>query len=267
MTYSNTDFDKIKLAIGASKESNKLERVVQSVESVKRSEEVLIVGKSLRDKEIGLNTLEVNKPEKTLVQLLKEEKIDGAIRGNLSAKKSLNNLKNYFNLNKIYRVALLETKYPEEKKFFLAPIGIDEGRNIGEKEKLVRLSLPLLKKLSLDKKVGILSSGRKEDTGRSNYIDRDLKESVELENRLKRIQDISTRNYNILIEKAIEESDFIVPPNGVIGNFIFRTLVFLGGGEAIGAPIVNLDKIFVDTSRSQETYHGSVLLAFKLVRE
>jgi predicted methyltransferase MtxX (methanogen marker protein 4) len=50
-------------------------------------------------------------------------------------------------------------------------------------------------------------------------------------------------------------------PDGVTGNLIFRSLHFLGARRAFGAPVVNIDQPFVDTSRAKTDFSDPVLLA------
>jgi len=46
---------------------------------------------------------------------------------------------------------------------------------------------------------------------------------------------------------------------------VFRTLTFLGGGLGHGAPVVNISRIFVDTSRASPNYANALLLAAALL--
>ena len=69
----------------------------------------------------------------------------------------------------------------------------------------------------------------------------------------------------ILIEDAIKSCGLIIAPDGISGNLIFRTLTFLGAGFAHGAPVVNISKIFVDTSRASPNYTNALLLAASLL--
>ena len=64
-----------------------------------------------------------------------------------------------------------------------------------------------------------------------------------------------------------EESDLVLAPDGVSGNLIFRTLHFVGGHEAYGAPVVNIPRVFVDTSRAKADFSAAVLLAAGLVHK
>jgi predicted methyltransferase MtxX (methanogen marker protein 4) len=47
---------------------------------------------------------------------------------------------------------------------------------------------------------------------------------------------------------------------------IFRTLTFLGSGQGHGAPVVNIDKIFVDTSRASPDYANAIRLAESMLK-
>ena len=44
------------------------------------------------------------------------------------------------------------------------------------------------------------------------------------------------------------------------------TLCLLGGGDSHGAPVLNIGKIFVDTSRAGSDYSNAVLLAISLAK-
>jgi len=57
----------------------------------------------------------------------------------------------------------------------------------------------------------------------------------------------------------------IIGPDGISGNLIFRTLHFLGEGRALGAVVLNIDRVFVDTSRAKGSYVDSIALASALV--
>jgi len=58
----------------------------------------------------------------------------------------------------------------------------------------------------------------------------------------------------------------LIAPDGVSGNLIFRTLHFLGGWDALGAPVLNIGRVYVDTSRAKASYADSIELAASLAR-
>lgn len=248
-----------RIGLGIGKVSEKL---IRSAQSSSEYADVVLVGdeKEIRATGTDLEIIHTNEPSKKLIELLLTGKIDGAVRGTLSATKTLSELKKSLGVNKLYRVALLETA--DGRPFFLAPVGIDEGNSVDDKVELIKRGARHFERLGVKMRVGILSGGRFEDKGRDNTVDRTLEEA-ELVTKKVRALGIEVKNYSILIEDAIAEANFIMAPDGISGNLIFRTLVFLGGGYGHGAPVL-MDKVFVDTSRVGGHYTRAIMLASAL---
>ncbi|MCX9012596.1 MAG: methanogenesis marker protein Mmp4/MtxX [Candidatus Methanoperedens sp.] len=240
------------------------ERLIKSAEDAGEYAEVVLVGNEEQIKAAGtdLEIIHSTEPSKKLIQLLAGKEIDGAVRGTLSATKTLSILKSTFDMEKLYRVSLLETA--DNVPFFLAPVGIDEGISAADKIELINRGAAYIARLGIEAKVGILSGGRFEDKGRAERVDRTLEEAEIVTKKVCEMG-IDARNYSILIEDAIREANFIVAPDGISGNLIFRTLVFLGGGHGYGAPVL-MDKVFVDTSRVKEDSSRAIMLASALKR-
>ncbi|MFA4934846.1 MAG: methanogenesis marker protein Mmp4/MtxX [Candidatus Methanoperedens sp.] len=248
-----------RIGLGIGKISEKL---IKSAEAAREYADVVLVGDEKEIKATGtdLEIINSREPSKKLVELLVAGQIDGAVRGTLSATKTLSELKKSLNIKKLYRVALLETA--DGKPFFLAPVGIDEGNSIDDKIELIRRGAEHFRRFGIEAKVGILSGGRLEDKGRDKTVDRTLAEAELVTKRVCEMG-INAKNYSILIEDAIEEANFIIAPDGISGNLIFRTLVFLGGGYGHGAPVL-MEKVFVDTSRVGGHYTRAIMLASAL---
>ncbi|MCX9081263.1 MAG: methanogenesis marker protein Mmp4/MtxX [Candidatus Methanoperedens sp.] len=248
-----------RIGLGIAKVSEKL---LKSAQSASEYAQVVLIGDENEIQAIGtdLEIIQTNDPSKKLIELLLNGKIDGAVRGTLSATKTLSRLKKSLNVTKLYRVALLETA--NGRPFFLAPVGIDEGNSVEDKVELIKRAAGHFERLGVKMRVGILSGGRFEDMGRDKTVDRTL-EDAELVTRKLRELGIEAKNYSILIEDAIEEANFILAPDGISGNLIFRTLVFLGGGYGHGAPVL-MEKVFVDTSRVGGHYTRAIMLASAL---
>jgi putative methanogen marker protein 4 len=204
----------------------------------------------------GLSIAEHANPEQALVDDLMAGRIDAAVRGTLPANATLKALKKAAGVDHLERIALLETF--SKKKFLLTPVGVDEGWTVGEKLELIKKGRIIAKKFGLPEKVGILSGGRLGDIGRHPQVDASIAEA-EL---LARLGDAT--HCEILIEDAVETCGLIIAPDGISGNLVFRTLVFLGGGHGHGAPVVNISRIFVDSSRASPDYSNALLLAASL---
>ncbi|HDP96984.1 MAG TPA: hypothetical protein ENN25_04740 [Euryarchaeota archaeon] len=206
----------------------------------------------------GLPEIVVYENSKSLCSDLSKGEISSAVRGTLSSTELLPSIKEEFGISTILRVALLVTA--GGKPFFLAPVGIDEGNNLDERTELLRQGVRFLKCLGVRPKIAVLSKGRAEDARRGEDISKSLDEGDILTQRA-RAMDLEAEHRYILIEQAVEAADFLIAPDGVSGNLIFRSLYFLGKGDAVGAPIVNIPAIFVDTSRDKRSYHDALALA------
>jgi len=184
--------------------------------------------------------------EDELIRMLLNKEVDAALRGSLSASNIMDILKEKYS-SKIYRASFLEAC---GCKFLFAPVGIDEGDSLQDKLKIIELGADFLFKIGIEAEIGILSGGRPQDIGRSPKIDDSIEEAMNLTEIIK--DKYFVKHYFILIENAIKDNvNFILAPDGISGNLIFRTLVFLGPGKSYGAIALGIDEIFIDTSRSQ----------------
>ncbi|MDD1716941.1 MAG: methanogenesis marker protein Mmp4/MtxX [Methanoregulaceae archaeon] len=195
-------------------------------------------------------------PPQEIVGDLMSGRIDAAVRGTLPANETLKALKVASGREKLERIAFLET--PSGRKFLLAPVGVDEGWTVSQKISFIEKGRVIAEKFGLPAGVGVISGGRYGDLGRLPQVDRSLAQG-ELVARLS-----GARHYEILIEDAIKDCGLIIAPDGISGNLIFRTLILLGGGTGHGAPVVNIDKIFIDTSRASPDYAYALMLAESL---
>jgi len=211
-------------------------------------------------KEAGLEVSPSESPHEHLVQLLVEGDVDAAVRGDLPAKITLSALKDALSLEQIHRSALLGCG---EREFALAPVGIDEGESVDDRVRLAVSSAELLKLLGIAPSIGVLSGGRLEDRGRSARVDATLDEGELVASELCEMG-YRAEHCGILIERAVRTHNVLIAPDGVCGNLIFRTLVLLDGGVPHGAPVLDIDVVFVDTSRANRSYERQMALASAL---
>jgi putative methanogen marker protein 4 len=196
-----------------------------------------------------------------LILALKSNKIDCAVRGTLPSKSTLDALRKVFKVVSLYRAAII--CLDKKSCFFLAPVGIDEGIFIDERFEFIKRIDPFINRLGLKSKIAIISGGRLDDYGRSGIVDESLQAGEKLF-KLAKNAGFNVIHYGILIEEAYTDSNIIIAPNGMVGNLLFRTLHFLGNTRSLGAPILNMDKIFIDTSRSKLDYSDPIMLASAL---
>lgn len=196
-------------------------------------------------------------PHNALISDLFRGAIDAAVRGTLPANDTLRALKQAAGVDHLERIALLETA--DGKKFFLAPVGVDEGWTVGEKVELIRKGREIARRFGLPETVCVLSGGRFGDIGRHRQVDASMADA-ELVARI-----TGSEHCEILIEDAVRTCGLIIAPDGISGNLIFRTLTFLGAGHGHGAPVLNISRIFVDSSRASPDYTNALMLAAALL--
>ena len=197
----------------------------------------------------------------SLISALKNGKVEAAVRGTLESKAVLEVIKSEFEVEKILRIAFLFME--DGRTVLLAPVGIDEGESVEEKLDLIIKGCELLAKFEVEPRVGVLSGGRLEDFGRHWKVDETLTQGEKI-TEMALSKGIQTQHYGVLLENAFKKSNIVIPPDGITGNLIFRTLHFFGGAKSVGAPVVNIDKVFIDTSRAKKDYSTSIALASAL---
>lgn len=212
------------------------------------------------EKGYGVTQIYTN-PDKMVMDLLEGE-IQAAVRGDMGSNEAMAAIKEGFGIDRVMRVAVLEPR--EEGLFFFGPVGIDEGWDLEEKRDFITLGIEMLERMGIEPSIGILSGGRLSDIGRNPVVDKTIKDAEEIVLWGRDIG-LDIEHDEILIEKAVSSRNFILAPDGISGNLIFRTLHFLGGGRALGAPIINIDRVFVDTSRAKLSYVDSIALASAMV--
>jgi putative methanogen marker protein 4 len=193
-----------------------------------------------------------------LVASLHGGEIDAAVRGTMRSSDVLLELKREYRIAEVMRTAVLEDA--SSIPFLLTPVGIDEGADFDSRLRLVQRTISYFSSAGWELRIGILSKGRLEDKYRGSEIKSSIEDGERMVELLASEGHIS-RHFAILIEDAVRESELVVAPDGVAGNLMFRTLHFVGGRKAYGAPVVNIPNVFVDTSRGKSDFSDAVSLA------
>jgi putative methanogen marker protein 4 len=200
-----------------------------------------------------------NQPHIAMIDDLRAGKIQGAVRGTLPANETLRYLKKAYGVSRLERIALLETAGGE--RFFLAPVGVDEGWTVEEKINLVIRGRELARSFGLSGKTAVLSGGRIGDIGRHPIVDKSISDAILVAEKTGAVHG------EILIEDMVKECGVIIAPDGISGNLIFRTLTFLGAGIGHGAPVMNISGVFIDSSRASPGYVPALNLTAAIVKK
>lgn len=229
------------------------EELISSLYSAERFCDLLVVGDT-NGCVCPFDHLSCNEPWRELVRLLADGEIDGAVRGNLPAGRTMSAIAEQFELP-VRRLALIELA---GWAFFLGPVGIDEGETALDRLGLVLRGSELLQKMDITPKAAVLSGGRMEDRGRCQRVDISLDEGEMIALAALKAG-VEAVHKGILIESC-RGDDIVIAPEGVSGNLIFRTLMLLCGAQSYGAPVL-MEEVFIDSSRARGNFDGPVMLA------
>jgi len=226
------------------------------------------IGRSADSRHVESSVRTLNKKRVTIYADPKEfvddlfsGKIDAAVRGDMPSAELLHLLKERAGVEELERLVIMEPK--RGRAFFMAPVGIDEGSTVEEKHRIAVKAMKRMEEMGAGTRIAVMSGGRLDDRGRNKAVDKTIDDAEELVSILQK-EGYDAYHAEILIESAVEEADLIIAPDGITGNLIFRTMHFLGDAVALGAPVLNIDRVFVDTSRVKTDYSDSIILAMKL---
>jgi putative methanogen marker protein 4 len=226
--------------------------LIASLQSATEYADLLLVGDPCCD--CSLDYIASKEPWKELVRLLAAGEIEGAVRGNLPAGRTMRAVAEQFQI-RVRRLALLELS---GWTFLLGPVGIDEGESMPDRLELLLGGAKFLERMGVAAKAAVLSGGRMEDMGRCERVDRSLLEGELIAARAQEAG-LEAKHKGILIESC-RGDDIVIAPDGICGNLIFRTLLLLCGAQSYGAPVL-MDRVFVDSSRARGGFDGPVMLA------
>jgi putative methanogen marker protein 4 len=226
--------------------------LIASLQSATEYADLLLVGEPGCD--CPFDFIPAKEPWKELMRLLAAGEIEGAVRGNLPAGRTMRAVAEQFDIH-VRRLALLELS---GWAFLLGPVGIDEGETAADRLELLLGGAKFLQGMGVAAKAAVLSGGRMEDRGRCERVDRSLAEGELIAARAQEAG-VAASHKGILIESC-RDDDIVIAPEGVSGNLIFRTLLLLCGAKSYGAPVL-MDKIFIDSSRARGNFDGPVMLA------
>lgn len=212
-----------------------------------------------RSLESGLGPIAVHRDPGALVRALVEGEVEAAVRGTLPANDVLPRLLETIGADAAMRVALMDLG--EGRTFMLAPVGIDEGRDLAERWALLQGAIRLATSLGIEPRVAVMSMGRAEDQHRGEAIALSHRECEALRSAAE-AEGIRAECVGIQLERAVGGHDVVIAPDGVTGNLIFRAFHLVGGHESWGAVAMGVAPlVFVDTSREKTDYLGALHLA------
>lgn len=270
-----TQFEKIikeRIKLGKSKigfglkEPNK--EVLKSLIKSKKYADIILVGPEAIKNIKGFQKIISKEPEKKLAKILFNKEAEGIVRGTIDDFKTFESYSSLIGQEKAKEMivlGLMEDFYGCQ--FFISqannPLGWTKEEKIKDCEGIIKF---MKAELGIEPEIGCITGIRHETYERKREIKKGvqaiLNQTYEDANFIIDYfakKGIRAKNYAIEIETALKEGcNIIVPPNGMVGNQIFRTLVLIGGGKLLTGSRANLPHPYEDNSRSETDFEPHI---------
>ncbi len=242
--------------------------ILASLRKSKKYADIILVGPRVITKISGFKKVIVNNPEEVLSELLVKGELDGIIRGTIDDFKTFEAYQELVGENKtknMIELALLEDA--RGRQFFISEISNPSGWTKEEKIKACEGIIKFMKQeLGVKPKIGVIAGIRHNTyqrkklvkTGAIGILNKTYKDAEEVVKYFKK-KGVEAKNYAIELDAAVEDNcNIIVPPNGMVGNQIFRALTLIGGGKILTGSRTNLSHPYEDNSRSEKDFESHV---------
>lgn len=197
----------------------------------------------------GVRSIATATPEEDLVAALAAGELDAVVRGQADATTLRRRLMERFAYGPEDIKDLGVVKDNLGRVFIPCPISHTQGWTVEQKLALIAEAVKLARVLRLPVKVGVISGARPAELGSSPYLAETFADGERIVALLG--DGLPIRHYYIDIEKAIaDQCTILVMVNGMVGNHVLRSLVFLGQVRIYGGIIGGIAPLVVESFRN-----------------
>ncbi len=241
------------IAVGLSSPN---EEIVGSLVRSRKYADIRIVGpqaiSSISDFELVID----ERPEEKLAALLVNDDVDGIVRGTIDDKKTLHAYQRLTNEKDRICPALMEE--PGGRQFFICPVSNTDGWTREQRLEEAKETANFVRDWDIEPSIAVYMAIR-HHTERSGIpeVDQTRPDANWIVERLKDA-DFRAENVGIDLDAALAgEYNIHVPVNGIVGNQIFRALVFCGG-KVLTATRIGFSRPYEDNSRSEKDFESHI---------
>jgi len=251
------------------------DEIAKSVQKAQKElADVVVVGAPVEDVFQSIEAgPEMEEIHDKMVEVIKNGKVDGVVRGNVEEHGLLRKLKTIYtpdmpeNELRIQNPSIIEDIHGN--RLIIGPTSTVWGRNNQEKIFWVDSAIKFLAEFGYKKpKLGFLTSIRKANYKKTTVENEDTLwsygtwESAEYLVKYYQKKGYEAKNYEIHVEHAVADNcDIVCVAEGPMGNAMFRGAMFLGGLKILASPRMALGIPYEDDSQSETDYYPHILFA------
>jgi len=199
-------------------------------------------------------------PSQKMIDDYKKGEIDCFIRGINDDLKFQSKFKETFGYKELLRLVFVQDNYNRE--FGIGPASAGEGEGVEKRLEFAIKVSNFLSYMKINPKIAVMSRCRKESVNHSEANEESWENSDYIVSELTKLG-ITASNIGIEIENAVGKFNYVLVENGLIGNQIYRTLMFLGNGRILGIPAFGINDLkyqylYENNSRNEENYEPHI---------
>ncbi|MEK7543048.1 MAG: hypothetical protein AAB503_01970 [Patescibacteria group bacterium] len=235
------------------------EEVLKSLRDGQKYADIMLVG---HDAIKGISGFEVvidKNPEEKLASILASDAVDGIIRGTIDDFKTYETYEKLTGEKYTFGPGLLED--PFGRQFFISSASNPEGWDREERLRISRGVAEFIKAWGIEPKIAVFTGERHDTYPRRKHIrdgvvgilNKTYEDAEWIVEQLKK-DGYNAKNWSIDLNPAVEDGcNLLIPVNGMVGNQMFRVLLFCGG-KVLSATRLGLSRCYEDNSRTEKDF-------------
>lgn len=192
-----------------------------------------------------------------LMSLARSGAVDAIIRGQIYYTHYHRAMRRHFGFKRDLMCPCLLRDLVGNEWFITPVVHHDDATNFG-RSYLASQAAKICTKLGIEPVIGILAADN--ERGYLAAVDASLDDAEVIATDLSR-QGYACNVYPLRIDLAARECNIVVPMDGIIGNFICRSLSYLGGATLVGGFSLTPKFVSIDTSRSSDQFLFAIMSA------
>ena len=254
---SHAAASKKRVAIGIIKPTAEVIAGLKEAEGIAN---IIVVGTAVE----GFESIEEDTERKAsdrLMSLVQSKRADAIVRGQIYYTHYHDSMNARFGFKRDVMCPYLLRDY-RGNEWFITPVVQHDDRSVEGRCYLAAQTARICERLGVKPQIGVLAADI--DTGYDESVDKSLVEAKQIFQKLE-AQGYNAKEFPLRIDSAAFESNIVVPMDGTVGNFVYRSLGYLGGATLVGGFTLTNLFVSIDTSRAQESFFLAIESAVAMV--
>lgn len=218
--------------------------------------DIIVVGTPVEDCE-SIRATGDRAASDSLMALVQKGQVDAIVRGQIYYTDYHESMKQNFGFKRdVMCPCLIKDHCGNE--WFITPVVQSDDCSVSGRVYLATQAAKICMKLGVEPNIGILAADT--ERGYLKSVDTSLDDAEKIV-KLIEAEEYKCTTYPLRIDAAANECNIVVPMDGTVGNFVCRSLVYLGDATMVGGFSLSNRLVSLDTSRLNDQFTMSIAAA------